>query len=97
MLPRKKGFTATIEGNTNIPKKPDLKRMIGLHDSVDAVYDLTIAYQDGNTYRPPLSDVVLRKGVKVHLHVRRFPIKDVPTNEADLDQWLNKVWKVNFS
>lgn len=78
LLPRKKGFMATMKG---------------LRNSVDAVYDMTVVYGDGKSYRPALSDLVLRRGFDIHLHVRRYPIKDIPQNEEELDKWLNKVWQ----
>jgi hypothetical protein len=78
LLPRKKGFLATMKG---------------LRNNVDAVYDLTVVYGDGSSYRPLLSDLVLRRGFDIHIHARRFPIKEVPQREEELDSWLNNVWK----
>jgi lysocardiolipin and lysophospholipid acyltransferase len=77
LLPRKKGFFATMQG---------------LRNTVDAVYDITIVYGDGSQYRPLLSDLALRRGFDVHLHVKRFVAKEVPREEAELETWLNNVW-----
>lgn len=60
-----------------------------LHTHLDAVYDATIGYVDG---LPTLWQWCRGDVQKVHLHVRRFPIADLPTDPQDLAQWLKDRW-----
>ena len=70
LVPRTKGFTATVEG---------------LRDHVDAVYDCTLGYVEGV---PTLWQFIQGYAPKAHLHVRRFPIDCLPTDEPALADWL---------
>ncbi len=70
LLPRTKGFVATVQG---------------LRDHLDAVYDTTIAYQDG---APSLWQWAQGYVHKVHLHVRRFPMDQLPESSEELSEWL---------
>ena len=56
-----------------------------LRDHVEAVYDLTIGYVGGV---PTIGQWIKGEVKIVHLHVRHFPIKDVPENPGDLAAWL---------
>ncbi len=57
----------------------------GLRDHVDAVYDLTLGYEKGV---PTLWQFVRGFAPRAHLHVRRHAIDTLPTDEAELSQWL---------
>ena len=57
----------------------------GLGDHVIAVYDVTIGYIDGV---PNLWQFIKGSVQQVHMHVRRFPVEDLPQIEDDLRQWL---------
>ena len=57
----------------------------GLGDHLDAVYDTTIGYEDGV---PSLWQWAKGHVRKVHLHVRRYPISDLPQDKEDLANWL---------
>jgi 1-acyl-sn-glycerol-3-phosphate acyltransferase len=70
LIPRTKGFVATIEG-------------LGGH--LDAVYDVTIGYEDGV---PTLWQFITGAVHRIHLHLRRFPIDDLPRSEDGLRDWL---------
>lgn len=70
LLPRPKGFTATVEG---------------LRDHVGAVYDITIGYEGGV---PTIGQFVRGLSPRAHLHVRRFPIDELPADEPGLAEWL---------
>ena len=59
--------------------------MIGLREQLDAVYDVTIGYENGV---PTLRQFALGYVNRAHLHVRRFPVADLPSGEAELTQWL---------
>lgn len=74
LLPRTKGFVFLKE---NLPT------------SVDCIYDITIAYDDGPAR---LSHALLGGGFRcggIHLHVRRIPFDDLPAGDpAALEKWL---------
>ncbi|CAM8912463.1 unnamed protein product [Rhodiola kirilowii] len=76
LLPKSKGFHACLEM---------------LKDSLDAVYDITIAYKHRC---PTLSDNVF--GVdpsEVHIHIQRILTKDIPTSELGATAWLMDTFK----
>ena len=56
----------------------------GLGSHIQAVYDVTIAHEG-----PVLKvwDILKGTGRKVHLHVRRFPVPDLPADDAELSAW----------
>ncbi len=58
----------------------------GLRDShLAAVYDVTIGYPDG----VPTLFQYMNGGVRVaHLHVRRYPLVDMPETDDELAEWL---------
>ncbi|KVI06582.1 probable 1-acyl-sn-glycerol-3-phosphate acyltransferase 4 [Cynara cardunculus var. scolymus] len=71
LLPKTRGFYACVEI---------------LRGSLDAVYDVTIAYKNRC---PTFTDNVF--GVEpseVHVHVRRIPLKDIPASESECNTWL---------
>jgi 1-acyl-sn-glycerol-3-phosphate acyltransferase len=70
LVPRTKGFVATVHG---------------LRDHVDAVYDLTLGYEQGV---PTLWQFIRGFAPRAHLHVRRHPIETLPADDAGLGQWL---------
>ncbi|CAL8988743.1 unnamed protein product, partial [Prunus brigantina] len=77
LLPRTKGFCACLEA---------------LRSSLDAVYDLTIAYKN---QCPSFMDNAF--GVdpsEVHIHVRRIPIEDIPESIADAASWLTDTFQL---
>ncbi|MCC7380998.1 MAG: acyltransferase [Deltaproteobacteria bacterium] len=60
-----------------------------LREHAQAVYDLTIGYPDGV---PTLWDLQSGYVRRVHLHVRRFPLSDLPLDEPGLEAWLSQRW-----
>lgn len=67
-----------------------------LKPALDAVYDVTIAY--GQTrlpnrigLAPNMFEFVsgAHKGKEVHIHVKRFPISEIPSEKEEIKQWLN--------
>jgi len=71
LLPRVKGFTSSV---------------LALRDTLDAVYDLTVAYK-----KRPAGFIHLFYGARpteIHVHLRRFPIQSLPTEEKHIEQWL---------
>jgi len=76
LLPRLKGFTATVHA---------------LRDAVPAIYDLTIMYNKGKT-KPTLTSIAMGTGGEVDIYVRRYPISEVPVDEEELSRWLYERW-----
>lgn len=87
LYPRTKGFVTTVQQLRDTPH-------------VKAVYDLTIAYQHNDRFfeAPTWWDSVSLPGLsqnygyKFFVHVRRFPIEDLPEQDTELAKWLEKVW-----
>jgi 1-acyl-sn-glycerol-3-phosphate acyltransferase len=71
MLPRSKGFAAEV---------------IGLRETVRAVYSVTIGYPDNRI--PSLLQVIRGEIDDVDVHVRRYPIGELARDEAGLSAWL---------
>lgn len=70
LLPRTRGFTASIEG---------------LRGRLDAVYDVTLAFEPGV---PSLWQFYKGRLRRVHVDVRRFPMSELPSGENELAEWL---------
>jgi len=59
--------------------------VVGLRDHVEAVYDVTIGYAQGV---PSLWQFIKGFAKSAHLHVRRYPIADLPEEDEALARWL---------
>ena len=70
LVPRTKGFIAAMEG---------------LRERADAIYDITIAYEEGV---PSMWQWYKGYSKGVHVHIKRFSAKDLPMDEAGLSEWL---------
>ena len=57
----------------------------GLRDHLDAVYDITIGYEDGI---PTLWQYILGCVQRIHVHAERFPMADMPTSDEALRDLL---------
>ncbi|KAK0613008.1 hypothetical protein B0T17DRAFT_583742 [Bombardia bombarda] len=92
LYPRTKGFVTTVQ---HLRKAPHVK----------AVYDLTIAYQHGKQWQqaptmwetlsvPRLSLASQKggQGYRFHVHARRFPLEELPHDDAELARWLEERW-----
>jgi 1-acyl-sn-glycerol-3-phosphate acyltransferase len=72
--------------HTLIPRtKGFVATMLGLREHLDAVYDLTIGYPDGV---PSLVNCFEAKVKRVEVHVRRYAVDSLPTDEAELERWV---------
>ncbi|KAJ7978394.1 Phospholipid/glycerol acyltransferase family protein [Quillaja saponaria] len=62
-----------------------------LSNSLDAVYDVTIGYK----YRCPsfLDNVFGVDPSEVHIHIRYFPIENIPVSEDKVSTWLMDVFQ----
>lgn len=61
------------------------------NDILDSVDDVTIAYEG----QIPKNEIELFKGCiprAIHFHVKRYNIKDLPTNDDDAGKWLQTIW-----
>lgn len=59
---------------------------------MDAIYDLTIVYNQG---KGKILDVVTgcwRGGGRVDMYIRRYPIDAIPNSDKELDKWLLDRW-----
>ncbi|KAK2071241.1 hypothetical protein P8C59_005681 [Phyllachora maydis] len=88
LYPRTKGFVATVRQLRRAPH-------------VRAVYDLAIAYQcrggsgGGWLAAPTMWETLSVPDLsawRFHVHVRRFPIEDLPEDEEGLARWLEARW-----
>lgn len=63
-----------------------------LRDSLDAVYDVTIAYK----HRFPLfmDNAYGTDPAEVHIHVRRVPLHEIPTSENEAAAWLVEAFRL---
>jgi len=57
----------------------------GLRSYLDAVYDITIGYPTGV---PTLWQYSRGYAKIAHIHVRRYPVDDMPTENDELSKWL---------
>ena len=62
----------------------------GLRSHITAVYDLTIGYENGV---PTLWQYIKGLVRRIHVHVRRFPVADLPRTAEDLRLWLQDRWQ----
>ena len=86
LFPRANGFCALLEGMRQGP------------DAIDAVYDITVAYNKpyhsvhiGTVHPPSVVQLCSAKEnapKEVHFHVTRHVLKDIPTAEKDASKWL---------
>ncbi|HEY8279613.1 MAG TPA: lysophospholipid acyltransferase family protein [Bdellovibrionota bacterium] len=76
MSPRTKGFEATLEG---------------LGGMVDAVYDITLGYENFPVGEVPGAMALFFGGIRrVHLHVKRYPMGTLPLNREGRGQWISE-------
>ena len=59
--------------------------MTGLRNHLDAVYDLTIGYREGPH---SLGDCFQGRVTGLDVHIRRFPVDSLPTDDEALKQWV---------
>jgi hypothetical protein len=87
LYPRTKGFVTTVQ---HLRKAEHMK----------AVYDMTIAYEHHHKFHsaPTIweslscGDLSGTRGYKFHVDVRRFPLDELPEDDAGLAKWLETRW-----
>ncbi|KAI3684806.1 hypothetical protein L6452_34032 [Arctium lappa] len=77
LLPKTRGFHACLEI---------------LRGSLDAVYDVTIAYK--NRCPTFLDNVFGIEPSEVHVHVRRIPLDDIPASQSECNAWLLRTFEL---
>lgn len=77
LLPKTKGFNCCLQE---------------LRSTVDAVYDITIAYK----HRPPtfLDNVYGIDPSEVHIHINSIQVSTIPTSEAEVAGWLTERFRL---
>jgi 1-acyl-sn-glycerol-3-phosphate acyltransferase len=79
-----------VPQHTLVPRSKGFAASVeGLRSHITAVYDLTIGYEEGV---PSLRQYIQGLVRRIHVHVRRYPIEDLPQSAEDLRQWLLTRW-----
>lgn len=85
---RQRGFVEPR--HTLLPRPKGFTAAVqSLRGHATAVYDLTIGYENGV---PTLGQYVTGAVPRVHLHIRRFPMEELPGPGEDLRAWLRQRW-----
>jgi 1-acyl-sn-glycerol-3-phosphate acyltransferase len=80
-----------VPRHTLIPRSKGFAASVeGLRTHIDAVYDLTIGYEGAI---PTLWQYIKGMVRRIHLHVRRFPVAELPESADDLRRWLMARWE----
>lgn len=87
LIPRTRGFVSCVNEFRN--------------SHIDYVYDFTLVYRNRNHPKqfhqaPNMVRVhvhTLWPDYEFHVHCRRFPIADLPSDEVELGNWLRKRWE----
>lgn len=73
LVPRPKGVWASIQG---------------LRPKLQAIYDVSIAYDE--SVAPALGRYFCRGGFIIKIHVTRIPVESLPTIEREFNQWVTQ-------
>lgn len=85
LAPRTKGFVAAVQ---------ELRG-----SQVTHVYDLTLAYRGPKGFNDPSSLITVHSTSKLsptysyHVHVRRYALNELPATDAEITNWLERIWK----
>ena len=75
-----------VPTHTLVPRtKGFVATMLGLGDHLDAVYDVTLGYPK---YTPTLVNCFAGEVRRVEIHVRRYPVAELPTDDEALTEWV---------
>lgn len=75
-----------VPQHTLVPRTKGFAATVtGLRHHVDAIYDFTIGYVDGV---PTLWQFVKGYVKRIHLHVRRYPMAEIPETPEGMARWL---------
>eukprot|EP00163_Fabomonas_tropica_P010320 TRINITY_DN2041_c0_g1_i1.p2 TRINITY_DN2041_c0_g1~~TRINITY_DN2041_c0_g1_i1.p2 ORF type:complete len:162 (+),score=34.67 TRINITY_DN2041_c0_g1_i1:1126-1611(+) len=83
-----------------------LPRVTGIYHTIKEtrhyipyLYDVTIGYKPMTANEDPEKKYTLRRvflradGPDVHMHIRRYAVKDIPEDEAAFSVWLNTLYR----
>jgi 1-acyl-sn-glycerol-3-phosphate acyltransferase len=80
-----------VPRHTLVPRSKGFSASIeGLRSHITAVYDLTIGYEEGV---PSLGQYIQGLVHRIHVHVRRYPIEELPQSAEELRLWLVARWE----
>lgn len=85
LYPRIKGFVATVQN-------------LRLTSHVKAVYDLTLAYSEGEKFMSPprffqtLYLPNINRNWQMYVHVQRYDLQSLPETDEKLAEWLESRW-----
>lgn len=75
LLPRTRGFVSSI---------PHLR------EKVPALYDVVVAVDPECRHEPSMYSILKGREVRSQIMIRRFPMSEVPEDEAECAQWLHE-------
>ena len=79
-----------VPRHTLVPRSKGFTASVeGLRSHITAIYDLTISYEVGV---PSLWQYLKGLVKRIHVHVRRFPIEELPHSADDLRLWILARW-----
>jgi hypothetical protein len=79
-----------VPRHTLVPRSKGFSASVeGLRSHITAVYDLTIAYEEAV---PSLWQYIKGLVKRIHVHVRRFSVEELPHTGDDLRLWLLARW-----
>lgn len=78
MQPRTKGFIDSVSA---------------MKGKIPAVYNLEAIFDNANSAKPTLSNILLRKPFTIYFYLKRIPYKDLPSTEKEQEQFLRKMFE----
>ncbi|KOC70185.1 1-acyl-sn-glycerol-3-phosphate acyltransferase gamma [Habropoda laboriosa] len=78
LLPRTKGFTASIQH---------------MRGKIPAIYDVQLHFKPSDPVKPTMTNLLMGKRLEAHLYMHRIPLEEVPEDEEAAAEWLNNLYK----
>lgn len=60
---------------------------------VPAIYDIEIAFKENDPIKPTITNLLYGKPVTAHMYMKRIPMEDVPSTEAEQDEYLREMFQ----
>ncbi|KAJ3654833.1 hypothetical protein Zmor_013991 [Zophobas morio] len=77
LLPRTKGFIASL---------PSMK------GKIPALLDIEICFDEKETNKPTITDLLFGKPVTAHMYMRRIPLEELPDTEHEQEEFLREMF-----
>ncbi|KAJ8956867.1 hypothetical protein NQ318_014282 [Aromia moschata] len=77
LLPRTRGFIASLA-----PMK----------GKVPALYDIELCFKEDDPVKPTMTNMLFGKPLVAHMYMKRIPMEDVPTTEAEQEKFLRDMF-----